>query len=102
MEAFSERPVRVAALICAAGAGVRAGADQPKQFRDLGGEAMLAAAARAFLDHPRIDQVTIAIGIGHEALYQAAVPPHSKLLPPAIGGATRQASVRAGLAALGG
>ncbi|MFC7052895.1 bifunctional 2-C-methyl-D-erythritol 4-phosphate cytidylyltransferase/2-C-methyl-D-erythritol 2,4-cyclodiphosphate synthase [Hansschlegelia quercus] len=102
MEASSERPPRVAALICAAGAGIRARGDQPKQFRDLGGEAMLAASARAFLEHPRIDQVAIVIGAGHEALYHAAVSAHPKLLPPATGGATRQASVSAGLAALEG
>jgi 2-C-methyl-D-erythritol 4-phosphate cytidylyltransferase/2-C-methyl-D-erythritol 2,4-cyclodiphosphate synthase len=102
MEAVSDRPVRVAALICAAGAGVRAGGDLPKQYLDLGGETMLAAAARAFLDHGRVDHVAVVIGPEHEALYEGALPSHRKLLPPAVGGATRQASVRAGLAALEG
>jgi len=95
---------KVAALICAAGAGARAGFAEPKQYRDLGGgEPMLTATARTFLAHPSVAHVRIVIGEGQLARYEAAVAPllgSPKLGPPATGGATRQASVRAGLAAL--
>lgn len=100
-----QRPAHppVAALLCAAGAGLRAGGGLAKQFRTVGGEAMLARAARAFLAHPGVDAVQIVIGDGQQDAYAAAterLAGHPKLLAPAIGGATRQSSVRSGLAAL--
>lgn len=93
----------VAALICAAGSGLRAGDGAPKQFREVGGRPMLAASASVFLDHPQVERVQIVIGAGQRPLYDAAmaaVDGHPKLLGPVEGGATRQASVRAGLEAL--
>lgn len=95
---------KTAALICAAGSGLRAGAGEPKQFRTIGGRPMLALAAEAFLDHPDVDRLTIVVGADQLDAYEAVTADfagHPKLSAPAIGGATRQASVRAGLAALG-
>ena len=96
----------VAALICAAGAGARTGFAEPKQYRDLGGgQPMLTETARVFLAHPRIAHLRIVIGEGQLGRYEEAIAPlrgSRKLGPPATGGATRQASVRAGLAALAG
>ena len=87
----------VAALVLAAGRGSRAGGDLPKQYQILGGEAVLARSLRAFLDHPGVDFVVPVIHPDDGPLYQACAPVHAKLLPPAAGQPTRQASARSGL-----
>lgn len=90
---------RIAALIVAAGQGVRSGGDMPKQYRTIAGKAVLAHAADALLQHPAIDLVQIVIGTGQHALYAEAIG--AAVLPaPVIGGATRRDSVLAGLAAI--
>jgi len=92
-----------AVVIVAAGRGERMGATGgPKQYRDLAGMSVLARAAAPFLDHPDIACVQVVIHADDEALYEAAVRPHAKLLPPVIGGATRQESVLRGLEAVAG
>ena len=91
-----------AALIVAAGGGVRAGGAIPKQYRPLGGLPMLVHSLRRFLDHDAIDTVQVVVGEGQDAAYAAAVSAHPRLRPPVQGGPTRQASVRNGLAALAG
>ena len=86
---------KIAALVVAAGSGSRAGGDLPKQYRKVGGRAVLAHA----IDHLRragIGDVTVAIGAGHEALFREAVG----ALPFVPGGAERQESVRLGLEAI--
>jgi len=88
---------RTAALIVAAGQGVRSGGETPKQFRMLAGRPMLAHSWRALSAHPAIDTVLVVIGEGQEDLLNAALGD----VPHTIGGATRRDSVRAGLAALG-
>ncbi|PCD03042.1 bifunctional 2-C-methyl-D-erythritol 4-phosphate cytidylyltransferase/2-C-methyl-D-erythritol 2,4-cyclodiphosphate synthase [Sphingomonas spermidinifaciens] len=88
-----ERP-RTAALIVAAGRGTRAGG--PKQFRALGGRPILAWSYDALAGHDAIGQVLVVIGAGQEAALVQALGD----VPFVIGGATRQASVRAGLEAL--
>ena len=93
-------PGETAAVVVAAGIGARAESDIPKQYQLIGPEAVLAYALRPFLDHPRIGAVQVVIGAGQEHLYADAVLPHGKLRPPVAGGATRQASVAKGLAAL--
>ncbi|NNU80640.1 bifunctional 2-C-methyl-D-erythritol 4-phosphate cytidylyltransferase/2-C-methyl-D-erythritol 2,4-cyclodiphosphate synthase [Halovulum dunhuangense] len=91
-----------AALIVAAGKGVRAGGGMPKQYRDLRGQAVLARTIAAFLDHPFCRAVQVVIGPEDRALYDAATASlhPARLLPPVTGGDTRSASVRRGLAAL--
>ena len=90
-----------AALIVAGGSGVRAGLSQgrPKQYCSIGGEAVLRRTVCAFLEHPHIDHVIVALRVGDEALYEEALAGLSspKLLRPVPGGATRQLSVKAGL-----
>ncbi len=49
------------ALIVAAGRGVRAGGDLPKQYRTIGGKSILRRSIDAFLSHPAIDRVVVAI-----------------------------------------
>ncbi len=86
-------------VIVAAGAGIRAGGEVPKQYRPLAGKPVLRRTVEAFLSHPGIAHVQVVIGEGHEALYETAVEGLG-LPPPVTGGATRQASVRRGLEAL--
>lgn len=64
---------------------------------------MLARAAQAFLDHARVAHVMIVIGPEQRGSYDAAMAAfadHAKLMRPAHGGSTRQASVRSGLESL--
>jgi len=90
----------VAAVIVAAGRGERAGANIPKQYRSIGGQPMIRATLRAFLAHPRIDFVQPVINLNDRDTYRRAVTGLNDLLAPVAGGATRQASVQAGLEAL--
>jgi 2-C-methyl-D-erythritol 4-phosphate cytidylyltransferase/2-C-methyl-D-erythritol 2,4-cyclodiphosphate synthase len=89
----------IAALIVAAGRGVRAGGGVPKQYRPLGGRAVLARSVAAFADHPRIGPVLVVIGPGDGPLFAAHVGRHVETVP---GAESRAGSVRAGLAALAG
>ncbi len=88
------------ALIVAAGRGERFGAAGPKQYVELAGKSVLQRSCEAFCRHPQIDAVLTVIHRDDDALYAQSVTPHEKLLPPTIGGATRQQSVRLGLEAL--
>lgn len=90
----------VAAVVVAGGRGLRAGGDVPKQYRDIAGEPVIRPALSAFLNHPQIDAVQPVIHPQDEEVFRAATAGLQKLLPPAWGGATRQASVRSGLEAL--
>jgi len=95
--------VRVAALIVAAGRGARAASDAayPKQYCRLGGEAMLTRTIRAFVTHPGVETVLVAIHPDDAVLYEAASAPFAgRLLAAVEGGARRQDSVLAGLEAL--
>src|SRR5207249_3552150 len=92
----------VAAVIVAAGRGERAPGGVPKQYRPIAGEPMIRSTLRAFLSHPQIEAVQPVINPNDDKIYQRAIAGLKKLLPPVAGGATRQASVRAGLEALAG
>jgi 2-C-methyl-D-erythritol 4-phosphate cytidylyltransferase len=94
-------PPDVGVVVVAAGAGVRAGPGEPKQFRPILGVPMLLRALRAFTGHPEVRQVVVAL------------PPEYAQRPPewlgklrgerlgfVPGGAQRFDSVRAGLQAL--
>jgi 2-C-methyl-D-erythritol 4-phosphate cytidylyltransferase / 2-C-methyl-D-erythritol 2,4-cyclodiphosphate synthase len=93
-------PAKVAAVIVAAGRGYRAGGDLPKQYRALAGEPVIRPTLAAFLGHPQIAAVQPVIHPDDAAIFRAATAGLERLLPPVAGGATRQASVRAGLEAL--
>jgi 2-C-methyl-D-erythritol 4-phosphate cytidylyltransferase/2-C-methyl-D-erythritol 2,4-cyclodiphosphate synthase len=90
---------KVAAIVVAAGRGLRAGGDVPKQFRRIGGEMMLSRTLSMLVEAPNVDFVQSVIRPEDIDLFQAATA-KLRLLPPVFGGATRQASVRAGLEAL--
>src|SRR5690348_15678979 len=89
----------VAAVVVAAGQGLRAGGGVPKQFRPIGGQAMLRRAVSALLKAPGIKAVQPVIRMEDRAQFEEATAGLT-LRAPVAGGATRQASVRAGLEAL--
>ncbi|CTQ34079.1 bifunctional 2-C-methyl-D-erythritol 4-phosphate cytidylyltransferase/2-C-methyl-D-erythritol 2,4-cyclodiphosphate synthase [Jannaschia rubra] len=80
------------ALIVAAGRGTRAGGGLPKQYRDLGGQTVLARAVAAFAG--RVAEVVVVIHPEDRAMAKAAVP-GVRLID---GASTRSGSVAAGLA----
>src|SRR2546428_7558912 len=57
-------PPDVGVVIVAAGAGVRAGPGEPKQFRPIHGVPMLLRALRPFTSHPAVGQVIVAVPAG--------------------------------------
>ncbi|MCL6740277.1 bifunctional 2-C-methyl-D-erythritol 4-phosphate cytidylyltransferase/2-C-methyl-D-erythritol 2,4-cyclodiphosphate synthase [Sphingomonas sp. RB56-2] len=89
----------VTALIVAAGSGSRLGGGIAKQFRPIGGKAVLAHAVDALASHPAIDAVRVVIGQGQEEMAGQALGQRDvgELI---IGGAERSDSVRAGLTAI--
>jgi 2-C-methyl-D-erythritol 4-phosphate cytidylyltransferase/2-C-methyl-D-erythritol 2,4-cyclodiphosphate synthase len=89
----------VAAVIVAAGRGLRAGADMPKQFKQIGGAPMIRQSLVTLLEHPEVDVVQPVIHPEDVEMFRSSAVALD-LLPPVFGGATRQASVRAGLEAL--
>ncbi len=90
-----------AAIIVAAGQGLRLGGPMPKQYQALGAEPVLTRTLRAMLAAP-VDAVLVAIHPDARGLYDAAAAPvdDPRLLPPVAGGATRAQSVRRALEAL--
>jgi 2-C-methyl-D-erythritol 4-phosphate cytidylyltransferase len=91
----------VGVVVVAAGAGVRAGPGEPKQFRPILGVPMLLRALRAFIGHPEVRQVVVTLPLGY-----VDRPPdwlgklRGERLGVVPGGAHRVDSVRAGLGAL--
>jgi len=94
-------PPDVGVVVVAAGAGVRAGPGEPKQFRPILGVPMLLRALRPFTAHPEVRHVVVALPPGY-----ADRPPEwlrkarGERLAFVAGGAQRADSVRAALAAL--
>lgn len=86
--------MRVAAILVAAGSGSRFGGETPKQFQYLAGKPVIRHAAEALLRH-----VTAVQPVGNAVAINSALA-GLDVRPPVPGGATRQASVAAGLEAL--
>ena len=91
---------RIAAVLVAAGRGLRAGGGLPKQWRRLGDRTVAAHAIAAFRDHPRIGTVVLVLDPDDMAL-AAGWFGHSDMIV-VEGGPSRASSVRAGLDALDG
>src|SRR5262245_51560049 len=89
----------VAAVVVAAGRGVRAGGNLPKQYRMLAGEPVIRSSLALFAWHGEVAAVQPVIHGDDRAAFERATA-GLQLLPPVLGGATRQGSVRAGLEAL--
>jgi 2-C-methyl-D-erythritol 4-phosphate cytidylyltransferase len=94
-------PPDVGVVVVAAGAGVRAGPGEPKQFRPILGVPMLLRALRPFTSHPEVRHVIVALPPAY-----VDRPPEwlgklrGERLTLVAGGAERADSVRAGLRAL--
>src|SRR5271154_5437917 len=92
-------PERTAAIIVAAGRGLRAGSGGPKQYRSIGGQTVIFRAMAPFCDHPQVFAVQPVLNPDDTDMFNDAVR-GLRYETPANGGATRQASVHAGLEAL--
>ncbi len=95
----------VALVVAAAGRGTRLGAARPKQYLPCAGRPLLAHTLEALTAAWPFSAITVAISADDRALYDEALAdlaskPAAAIGPPAIGGATRQESVLAGLEAL--
>ena len=92
---------KVAVVVVAAGRGERAGqADGPKQYRRIGGKAVIWHTLKAFLDHPRVGPIAVAIHADDSELFAAAAGEFAACVTTVVGGATRQDSTRFALIAL--
>ncbi len=93
----------VAVLVPAAGSGVRLGPGAPKALRPLAGEPLLVHAVRRVVAAPCVGCVVVAAPPPSAAAVAAALAPlipDRVLLRVVAGGASRQASVAAALAAV--
>ncbi|TDH18534.1 2-C-methyl-D-erythritol 4-phosphate cytidylyltransferase [Mycobacteroides franklinii] len=93
----SQLPRRTAAIVPAAGLGVRLGADIPKAFVTVGGRTMLEHCVDGLLCSGAVDEVIVVVGADQRDKAAALVGPTVKIVQ---GGAERTDSVRAGLAAV--
>jgi 2-C-methyl-D-erythritol 4-phosphate cytidylyltransferase len=89
---------RLHALIPAAGSGARYGGDLPKQYLALGGATMLEHAIAALRADVRIDRVLVVVAPDDARI--DALRLDARVRIARVGGASRAASVRAGLDAL--
>lgn len=86
-------PGQVAAIIVAAGSGVRFGADIPKALIQLGDRTLIEHAVAAI--SPVVDQVIVTAPAAHLSQFQGLL---GDAVTVVVGGQTRSESVRAGLA----
>ena len=83
------------ALLVAAGQGSRAGGDIAKQFRLIGGKAVLVHAVDSLASHDAIDAIVIAVGAGQQDVARTLLGDRAVTI---IEGAdSRRGSVKAGL-----
>lgn len=95
--------MRVAALVLAAGRGERFGAPIPKAFLPLDGRPLVVRAIEALAARPEVERIVPVLPAADLERFAALAPDVAgaeKLAPPVAGGAERQDSMRAGLAAL--
>lgn len=102
----STQPLSVGIVIVAAGRGERAGSpgEGPKQYRAIGGRAVIAHTLERFVTWPQAAKIVIVIHHDDESLLRSALNQvaGSPDVEIAFGGATRQQSVLAGLRQLQG
>jgi len=88
----------VGVLVPAAGVGVRLGAGRPKALRELAGEPVLVHAVRGLRACPSVGPIVVAAPVGDVDAVRDQLAAYDVLV--VAGGAERQDSVRAALAAL--
>jgi 2-C-methyl-D-erythritol 4-phosphate cytidylyltransferase len=76
------------------------GAGRPKAFLSLAGRPLLLHAAEAFETAPDVEAIVAVVPAGEQRAAHDLLAPLRKVTAVVVGGATRQDSVRAGLAAL--
>lgn len=91
----------VAAIVVAGGRGLRVGGPPAKQYRTIAGEPVIRLSLALFAQHPGVRWIQPVIHADDGEQFAAATEGLS-MLSPFPGGASRQASVRAGLEALRG
>jgi 2-C-methyl-D-erythritol 4-phosphate cytidylyltransferase/2-C-methyl-D-erythritol 2,4-cyclodiphosphate synthase len=91
-------PARCYALVPCAGSGERAATGGPKQYADLAGRAVVAHTLAALKQVRRISATLVVLAPG-DTRFESAAPGFEGYVER-VGGDTRAASVRAGLAAL--
>ncbi len=92
--------MKIAALIVAAGRGSRAGGEVPKQYAWVGGAPVIVQSLHTFGSLDEVAWLQYVIHPDDADLYRQQIGGWPKVQPPVHGGATRQASVLAGLLAL--
>ncbi len=95
----------VAAIVPAAGSGLRMGVDLPKQFLQVGGMPILALTLRAFQQCPLVDAIVLVVPPGDLEYTEREIVKRfglAKVCKVVAGGAYRHESVMAGLAATEG
>ncbi len=95
---MTESP-KTAAIIVAAGRGLRAGSGGPKQYRTLAGRTVISRAMQPFCENNEVFAVQPVLNPDDIAMFNDAMR-GMQYQSPVDGGATRQASVHAGLEAL--
>lgn len=90
----------VAAIVVAAGKGIRAGGTVPKQFAMLCGKSMISHSVGALFSHPAVTDITVVTGAGQEDQAREKLGDSVGFVRLVSGGAERRDSVRAGLEAL--
>ena len=94
---------RVAAIVLAAGSGARVGASANKMYLPIAGEPMLVHSARAFAEHPDVDELHVVAAAAEVALCRRTLADAGLSVASVIaGGATRHASELNALTALSG
>lgn len=89
-----------AAVLVAAGRGERAGAGGPKQYRRIGGKAIIRHTIERFAAHAAVGRIVAVVHTDDGELFRHAVGPLIDRVEVVVGGATRQESVLRGLEAL--
>jgi 2-C-methyl-D-erythritol 4-phosphate cytidylyltransferase len=93
----SSAVTNVAALIVAAGSGVRLGASVPKALLRIGDKSLLEHSVDSLCAHPSLRCIVVAAPASHVDLVIELLAGRATVI---VGGASRQASVQLGLAAL--
>jgi len=93
-------PPNIAAVILAAGQGLRLGGDRPKQYQHIGGEPLLRHTVRAFISYGKISPIILVFPVGGKQALDIALGDLGQHVIAVEGGATRQQSALLGLRAL--